>query len=71
MSAGVPRFFSRQACRTSVDAVPDGYFLPPYVGHNGWVGVHLDHGLDWEEIAAVVEDAWLTRAPKRLADSLR
>jgi hypothetical protein len=54
-----------------VDGAPDGYFVPPYVGHNGWVGVHLDHGLDWEEIAGVVEDAWLTRAPKRLADSLR
>ena len=50
---------------------PDGYFVPPYVGHNGWVGVHLNRGLDWEEIAGVVEDAWLVRAPKRLADSLR
>jgi hypothetical protein len=54
-----------------VDGAPDGYFVPPYVGHNGWVGVHLDRCLDWEEIAGVVEDAWLTRAPKRLADSLR
>jgi hypothetical protein len=54
-----------------VDGAPEGYFVPPYVGHMGWVGVHLDHGLDWDEIAGVVEDAWLTRAPKRLADSLR
>jgi hypothetical protein len=33
--------------------------------------VRLDRGLDWGEIAGVVEDAWLTRAPARLADTLR
>ncbi|MEA2177778.1 MAG: hypothetical protein QOG77_1075, partial [Solirubrobacteraceae bacterium] len=45
-------------------------FVPPYVGHQGWVGVRLDRGLSWDEIGGVIEDAWLTRAPKRLAESL-
>jgi hypothetical protein len=53
-----------------VDGAPEHYFVPPYVGHLGWVGVRLDRGLEWDEIAGVVEDAWLTRAPKRLADTL-
>ena len=30
---------------------PDHYFRPPYVGHRGWIGVMLDRGLDWNEIA--------------------
>ncbi len=42
-----------------VDAEPEVYFRPPYVGHRGWLGVRLDRGLDWEEVAGVVEDAFL------------
>jgi hypothetical protein len=56
--------------RVLVEGAPEHYFVPPYVGHQGWVGVRLDRGLSWDEIAGVIEDAWLTRAPKRLAESL-
>jgi hypothetical protein len=49
-----------------VDAAPDHYFVPPYVGHRGWLGVHLDHGIDENELAGVIEDAWLAVAPARL-----
>ncbi len=56
--------------RALVDGAPEHYFVPPYVGHRGWLGVHLDRALGWEEIAGVVEDAWLTVAPKRLAAEL-
>jgi hypothetical protein len=45
---------------------PEHYFRPPYVGHRGWIGVHLNKGLDWNEIAGAIEDAYLTVAPKRL-----
>jgi hypothetical protein len=51
-----------------VDGAPDRYFVPPYVGHRGWLGVHLDRGTDWEEIAGVLEDAYLEIAPPRLAE---
>ena len=51
-----------------VDGQPEHYFVPPYVGHRGWVGVRLDRDLDWNEIAGAIEDAYLTVAPKRLAD---
>ncbi len=53
-----------------VEAAPEHYFVPPYVGHQGWIGVRLDRDPDWNEIAGVIEDAWLTRAPKRLAQAL-
>jgi hypothetical protein len=53
-----------------VDADPGKFFVPPYVGHRGWLGVRLDRGLDWEEITGIVEDAFCTVAPKKLVDEL-
>jgi hypothetical protein len=49
-----------------VSGAPEHYFVPPYVGHRGWLGVRLDRGIDWNEVAGAVEDAYLTVAPKRL-----
>jgi hypothetical protein len=47
---------------------PDRFFVPPYVGGKGWVGVHLDGAEpDWEELAELVEDSYRLIAPKRLA----
>jgi predicted DNA-binding protein (MmcQ/YjbR family) len=43
------------------------YFVPPYVGHHGWVGVYLDIVLDWPEIADLIEDSYRLTAPKRLS----
>ncbi len=53
-----------------VGADPERFFVPPYVGHRGWLGVRLDRGVEWDEIAGFVEDAYLTIAPKRLVDRL-
>lgn len=52
-----------------VEHAPDHYFVPPYVGHRGWLGVHLDRGIDDGELAGVIEDAWLAVAPARLVAS--
>jgi len=53
-----------------VDADPEKFFVPPYVGHRGWLGVRLDRGLDWDELAGIVEDAYCTVAPKKLVERL-
>jgi hypothetical protein len=53
-----------------VESKPDQYFVPPYVGYRGWLGVRLDRAPDWDEIEDVVLDAFLTVAPKRIADQL-
>lgn len=55
--------------RVLVQAAPEHYFVPPYVGHLGWVGVRLDRSVGWKEIAGVVEDAYLTVAPKKLIEA--
>jgi hypothetical protein len=50
-----------------VEAEPERFYRPPYVGPSGWVGVRLDRDVDWEEVAAIVTDAYRKVAPKRLA----
>jgi predicted DNA-binding protein (MmcQ/YjbR family) len=41
------------------------FFVPPYVGVRGWVGVRLDAGVDWAELAEMVADSYRLVAPKR------
>jgi hypothetical protein len=52
-----------------VDGNPEQYFVPPYVGHRGWLGVRLDRGLEWDEIAGIVEDAFAEIAPATLVEA--
>ncbi len=55
-----------------VGSDPDRFFVPPYVGGKGWVGVYLDgRTLDWEELADLVEESYRLVAPKRLVRSLQ
>jgi hypothetical protein len=48
----------------------DKFFVPPYVGHRGWLGVRLDRGLDWNELAGIAEDAYTEVAPAKLVAAL-
>ena len=50
-----------------VELAPEHYFVPPYVGPRGWLGVHLDRGNDWLAIAARVREAYVHVAPSELA----
>src|SRR6184192_1524646 len=54
-----------------VDADPKRFFVPPYVGHRGWLGVRLDRGLDWNELAGIAEDAYAEVAPPSLVEAAR
>lgn len=36
---------------------PDSYFVPPYVGPSGWLGVRLDRALSRSEVAARIRAA--------------
>jgi len=50
-----------------VSADPKRFYVPPYVGPKGWVGVRLDGKPDWDEIARIVRRSYRLVAPKRLA----
>jgi hypothetical protein len=49
-----------------VEADPERFFVPPYVGHRGWLGFRLDRELDDEELAGILEDAYVEVAPAKL-----
>ncbi len=53
------------------EADPEKFFRPPYVGHRGWLGVRLDRGLDWDELAGIAEDAYAEVAPPKLVEAAR
>ena len=54
-----------------VDADPERFFVPPYVGHRGWLGMRLDRALDWDELAGIVEDAYAEVAQAQLLNAAR
>ena len=53
-----------------VDAEPECFYVPPYVGPKGWLGVDLDKGLSWLRVADLVREAYAEVAPKSLTAQL-
>lgn len=53
-----------------VDEEPERFFVPPYVGHRGWIGVRLDRRPDWAEVTEILVDAYRCVAPKALLAQL-
>lgn len=44
---------------------PERFFVPPYVGPSGWIGVWLDKRVSWKEVRQLVTDSYRLVAPKR------
>jgi len=42
---------------------PESYFIPPYVGVKGWLGMELNKNLSWEEIYARIREAYENASP--------
>ena len=55
--------------RLLVEADPERFFVPPYVGHRAWLGFRLDRGFAPDELAGMLEDAYATVAPKKLVEA--
>lgn len=49
---------------------PDVYFVPPYVGPKGWLGIQLDQGLDWNAVRDHVIEAYTMVAPPSLVSAI-
>jgi hypothetical protein len=49
-----------------VGGEPEHFFVPPYVGPRGWLGVVLDHGIDWNRIPALIRESYEKVAPADL-----
>ena len=64
LSVWLPQPFGAQEALIGSD--PERFFRPPYVGVSGWVGVVLDTGPDWDAVAALVREAYLSVATTKL-----
>jgi predicted DNA-binding protein (MmcQ/YjbR family) len=47
-------------------ADPENFYVPPYVGVRGWIGVRIDRGLAWRRVTALVREAYEHVAPAAL-----
>jgi predicted DNA-binding protein (MmcQ/YjbR family) len=45
---------------------PEHFFIPPYVGPRGWLGVILDQGIAWKRVVSLVREAYEKVAPANL-----
>ncbi|MBX9796753.1 MmcQ/YjbR family DNA-binding protein [Sphingomonas sp.] len=54
-----------QAMLMEID--PDSYFIPPYLGPSGWIGIHLSgDAVDWARVEDRIAMSWRLAAPPRL-----
>ena len=50
-----------------VEADPDKFYIPSYVGAKGWVAIRLDRSrVDWPQVDALLVNAYRAQAPKKL-----
>jgi hypothetical protein len=62
---------SSGANRLLASTSPVRFYLPPYLGVRGWVGIWLDlDDVDWAAVDAVMVDAYRMTAPKGLLPRL-
>ena len=50
-----------------VESAPKHFFVPPYIGPRGWVGVELNHGIAWQRVSQLAFDAFVRSAPASLS----
>lgn len=53
-----------------IKAAPQRFFVPPYVGQSGWIGIWLDGNVPWAAVKELLCDAYRLTAPQRLIASL-
>jgi hypothetical protein len=53
-----------------IDADPERFFRPPYVGVSGWVGVVLDTKPDWGVVEGLIRESYAHVATAKLRKAL-
>jgi hypothetical protein len=62
--------FEEQGVLVEMD--PDLYFVPPYLGPSGWVGMRLNGAAaEWDRVADRIAASWAMVAPRRLLNDRR
>jgi predicted DNA-binding protein (MmcQ/YjbR family) len=54
--------------REALLAQGEPFYVPPYVGDKGWLGIRSDHPLtDWAAVSELIATSYCLVAPRRLA----
>jgi hypothetical protein len=53
-----------------VDADPRIFFVPPYAGPSGWIGIRLDRDVDWGLVEGLLRQGYRSVAPRRALEQL-
>lgn len=62
--------FTKEAQAGLVASDPGRFFVPPYMGPSGWIGIRLEGEVDWSVVAGLLEEADRRVAPKRALRAL-
>src|ERR1700722_3475100 len=54
-----------------VNSDPKRFFIPPYMGKKGWVGVRIDYKVKWDQTAAILKDGYLMSEPTKVRNKGR
>ncbi len=54
-----------------VESAPAIFFVPPYSGPQGWVGIELNKGLAWDRVGELTVDTYRRVAPAALSKTLQ
>lgn len=53
-----------------IEADPDLYYKPPYLGPSGWIAIRLDRpDTDWDHVGDRIAMSWELVAPRRLLEA--
>jgi hypothetical protein len=61
---------SHETQQMLVESAPKHFFVPPYIGPRGWVGLELNLGLSWDRISQLTFEAYVRTAPSSLSKNL-
>lgn len=61
---------SRDMQHMLVESAPLHFYVPPYSGTKGWVGVELNKGISWDRVSQLAFEAYKRTAPAKLAAKL-
>lgn len=53
-----------------VGSSPEHFYVPPYVGKGGWVGIRLESGLSWDAVAVLVREGYAAVAARQSAKKI-
>jgi len=53
-----------------VKSDPERYFVPPYVGGHGWIGISFEVDPDFDFVAELIEGSYRMTAPRKLIDRM-